>query len=47
MANKITIKLPDIPRNVSAELYNYFAQLHQNLKTFETAINAQLEKEGK
>ena len=47
MTNKITIKLPDIPRNVSTELYNYFAQLHQNLKTFETAINAQLEKEAR
>lgn len=35
----VKIKLPDIPKNVSIELYNYFAQLHQNLKQLEEAIN--------
>ena len=35
----VKIKLPDIPKDVSIELYNYFAQLHQNLKQLEEAIN--------
>lgn len=38
--NTVTIKFPDIPRNVSMELYNYFIQLEQSLKQLEQAINA-------
>lgn len=33
------IKLPDIPKDISIELYNYFIQLHQNLRQLEEAIN--------
>lgn len=35
----VTIKFPEIPRNVSAELYNYFIQLEQSLKQIEQALN--------
>lgn len=36
----LTIKLPEIPRDVSPELYNYFVQLHLNLQKIVAAVNA-------
>ena len=46
---KITLKYPDIPRNVSPELYNYFIQLQHSLETLEAALNKNTEasNEGK
>jgi hypothetical protein len=32
------IKLPEIPRQVSPELYNYYVQLHLNIKQLSEAI---------
>lgn len=40
---KITLKYPDIPRNVSSELYNYFIQLQQSLEALEAAVNKNTE----
>lgn len=39
MSEKITLKYPDIPRNVSSELYNYFIQLQYSLQALEAAVN--------
>ena len=36
----ITIKLPEIPKNINTEMYNYYVQLHLNLKMIVDAINA-------
>lgn len=38
--NTVVIKFPDIPRNVSPELYNYFIQLEQSLKQLAQAVNS-------
>lgn len=38
--NSIVIKFPDIPRNVSPELYNYFIQLEQSLRKLEQFVNS-------
>lgn len=39
MSEKVTLKYPDIPRNVSSELYNYFIQLQHSLQALEAAVN--------
>lgn len=36
----ITIKLPEIPKSINTEMYNYYVQLHTNLKIIVDAINA-------
>lgn len=36
----IVLKLPEIPKSISTELYNYYVQLHLNLKMIADAINA-------
>lgn len=36
----ITIKLPEIPKDINMEMYNYYVQLHLNLKMIVDAINA-------
>lgn len=43
MPEKLILKYPDIPRNVSAELYNYFIQLQHSLKSLENAVNKNAE----
>ena len=35
-----TIKLPEIPKDINTEMYNYYVQLHLNLKIIVDAINA-------
>lgn len=35
----IILKLPEIPKSISPELYNYYVQLHLNLKMIADAIN--------
>ncbi len=35
----IALKLPEIPKDISPEMYNYYIQLHKNLKLIADAIN--------
>lgn len=37
---RVSIKIPEIPKNISPELYNYFIQLHQNMQAIVDALNA-------
>lgn len=34
----MAIKLPEIPRSATSEMYNYFVILHQNIKQLEEQI---------